>query len=87
MTQQSVNPKHLTGVADSILKGERLLPPEALSQRWGIKVRTLKKYWSEGHSGGFRLPVVWMGNKPRFRLVDVAEFEERCARHDHSRKR
>jgi hypothetical protein len=82
----TINLKRLAAEAEAILRGERLLSPEALVQRWGIKMRTLKKYWAQGHPGGFLLRVVWMGNRPRFRLLDVLEFEEKCAQRYQSRR-
>ena len=74
--------------ADAILKGERLLPPEALRERWSIEHRLLLKHIRLGHPCGQRLAAVWINPKrPMFRLADVLAFEEACTRYDRSRVR
>ena len=76
-----------TNEADAILKGERLLPAEALEERWHINRRQLLKRVREGHPCGQRLAAVWINSKkPVFRLADVVAFEEACARYDRSRR-
>jgi hypothetical protein len=70
----------------SVLDGERLLPPEALMERWGINYKELKKYSRGEHPGGITLRTVWIGPRTaRYRLVDVLEFEYECAQFDNSR--
>lgn len=84
----TLHPKRLAQEAESILKGERLLPPEALCARWGTSRRQLLKRIRQGHPCGQRLAAVWVNpKKPMFRLADVVTFEEACTRYDRSRGR
>jgi hypothetical protein len=64
--------------ADSILKGERLVAPEMLMERWQISRKEVMKLANGHHPSGVFLPSVRFGSKTvRFRLTDVVEVEYR----------
>jgi hypothetical protein len=71
-----------SALVEAILRGEQLLPPETVMGRLNIDYKQLLRLIRNGHAGGFRLPAVWVGKKPRFDVNDVAEFELKCRQVD-----
>ena len=60
----------------AVLRGDRLLAPEQIMERWGISRRELYKFHRGEHGSGVLLPALKLGKKTiRYRLRDVLRVE------------
>jgi len=66
--------------AEGILHGERLLPPEAVMERWGITRRQLLEI-ARGENPNIYLPAYRISRKIiRFKVSDIIEAERKARR-------
>lgn len=62
--------------ADAVTRGDRLVAPEMLLERWGIAKKELRRLCAGTHPSGVRLPAIVFSLKTiRFRLADVLAAE------------
>ena len=62
-----------TKEAEKILRGDQLLPIEAVADRFKLSVETVRRWTKTGRIKGMRFPGVW-----RYRLEDIVQFEQDC---------
>ncbi|MEC7291021.1 MAG: helix-turn-helix domain-containing protein, partial [Pseudomonadota bacterium] len=57
--------------------GDIIMTLQELAERWGITYDTVRKWQSRGGEGEFPQHITLVGNRERFRLEDVLDWEER----------